>query len=402
MTWTKVTQNTGRTYPNDANDIAVVEGDCQWAKMLVDADISIHAYIVGARTKWVQLETKTASTLTFCGTESDPARFHLTGMSTNECQIRIGPEKGTDNKVLNINVAAKRMIFDWCGDSSTAESPCRGNGKIQWCSAIMTIPEGSTLEFVNDSQKATDSIVYGNTAVGHIVGEGTIVAGQRGGIPFTLFGFADDAFSGDLQVHTADWKGMVEIPDATLTIFGAPNADRKTVNIGYDTCTANPGRSQIDVQSVTLNGGCLRIYRNYSEKGSLNSWTNDVTSVEELMDRITVTNDIKKLVLRGDSAMYCECSYGTLRVRQHVILHDIERDDSATLCLYDFNFRDKSQRTDMVNYDRVKGEGLAEYAVGRDPQEGDSQFVYKIIPWIACTANDNGFQIYPYLFAVSP
>ena len=34
VSWTKVTQNTDRTYPNDANDIAVVEGGCRWAKML--------------------------------------------------------------------------------------------------------------------------------------------------------------------------------------------------------------------------------------------------------------------------------------------------------------------------------------------------------------------------------
>ena len=399
-TWTKVTQNTDRAYPDNENDIAVVEGGCTWAKMLVNTDIAIHGYVVSVAKGltggdgWVQLEGRNNSTLTFCGSEQDPAFIHLSSMSTRTCRIRVGKEKGTGNDVLNIYVAAKKMLFDWCGDSAAVVSPYRDAGQVQWCSAIMTLPEGNTLEFVNDSKKVTDSVVMGNTSVGHINGEGTIVAGQRGGIPFTLFNFADDAFAGEIAAHTADWKGMVEAPNASLTVLGAPNAGRTTVNIGYDTCTANPGRSQIDVQSVTLDGGCLRIYRNYAENGALNSWTNDVTSVQELMDRITVTNDIKKLTLSGDSALYCECSYGALRVRQHVILHDIERDDSATLCLYDFNFRDKSQRTDMLNYDRVKGEGLAEYAVGRDPQAGDSQFVYKIIPWIACTANDNGYQIY--------
>ena len=96
VTWTKVTQNTDRTYPNNANDIAVVEGGCCWAKMLVDAPISIHGYVVGiARTitsgdGWVQLETANGQTLTFCGSESDPAFLNLSSMSTRTCRIRVG------------------------------------------------------------------------------------------------------------------------------------------------------------------------------------------------------------------------------------------------------------------------------------------------------------------------
>lgn len=399
VAWTKVTQNTDRTYPNDANDIAVVEGGCCWAKMLVDDELSIHGYVVGiARTitsgdGWVQLETANGQTLTFCDSEKDPAFLNLSSMSTRTCRIRIGTEKGTGNKVLNLSVAG-RMIFDWCGDSASAVQPRRDAGQLQWCSAIMTVPAGSTLEFVNDSQVVTDSIVMGNTEVGHIKGSGTLVFGQRGGVALDLLKFTGDEFAGDISVRTADWKGMVEVPDASLTVFDAPNAGRKTLAIGYDTCNANPGRSQIDAKSVTLDGGCLRIYRNYADGGNLTPWTEGATTDEEKAARLTVTNEIKKLIVKGDSAFFCECSYGTTRVRQHLILEEIEHDNTGTLCLYDFNFRDKAQRTDPLHYDRVRGAGLAEHAVGRDPQPGDSQFVYKIIPWIACSANDNGYDIY--------
>lgn len=397
-TWTKVTQNTERTYPNNVNDIAVVEGGCTWAKMLINDDISLHGYVVGvARTitsgdGWVQLETTNGKTLTFCGSEEAPALFGLSSMSTRTCRIRLGRENGTGDNVLNVNVSG-RLNFDWCGDSVVVPSQ-RNAGQIQWCSAIVTVPEGSTLAFVNDSKVVIDSIVKGGTAVGHIAGAGTVVFGQSGGIPLSFLKFAGDEFAGDVAIRAGEWKGMVEFPDSDLTVFDAPNAGRKTIGIGYDLCTSNPGRSQIDAKSVTLDGGCLKIYRNYAENSNLTPWTEGATTDEERVARLTVTNEIKKLIVKGDSAFYCECSYGTTRVRQHLILDEIEHDKTGTLCLYDFNFRDKGQRLDPLHYDRVKGRGLAAYAVGRDPQEGDPQTVYKIIPWMACTVNDNGYQIY--------
>lgn len=398
--WTKVTQNTDRTYPNNANDIAVVEGGCTWAKMLINDDISLHGYVVGvpkggSGTVRVQLETANAKTLTFCGSETDPAFFNFSSMYTGDCGVRLGTENGTGNKVLNINVAAKRMNFDWCGDSAAVSSPRRGKAEIQWCSAIVNVPQGNTLAFVNDSKAVTDSIFAGKTSVGRIAGSGTVVFGQSGGIPISWLKFADDEFEGDVAVRSGEWKGMVAFPNADLTVFDAPNAGRKTLAIGYDTCNANPGRSQIDAKSVTLDGGCMRIYRNYADGGNLTPWTEGATTDEEKAARLAVTNQIKKLVVKGDSAFYCELSYGTTRVRQHLILDEIEHDTTGTLCLYDFNFRNKNNlNLDPLHYDRVRGSGLAAHAVGRDPQPGDSQFVYKIIPWIACTANDNGYQIY--------
>ena len=402
-TWTKVTQNTDRTIPNGANDIAVVEGGSNWAKMLVNDNLSLHGYVVGvpkggSGTVRVQLETSNAKTLTFYGSEADPAFFNFSSMYTGDCGIRLGKEekdgKKEENNLLTVNVAAKWMNFDWCGDSASVTAPRRGKAEIQWCSAVVTIPEGNTLAFVNDSKVVTDSIVAGNTSAGHISGSGAVIFGQSGGIPISWLKFSGDEFAGDVAVRAGEWKGMVEFPDADLTFLDAPNAGRKTIGIGYDTCNANPGRSQIDVKSVILDGGCLRIYRNYAEGGTLTPWTEGATTDEEKAARLSVTNEIKKLVVKGDSAFYCECSYGTTRVRQHLILDEIEHDKTGTLCLYDFNFRDKSWRTDPLHYDRVRGDGLAAHAVGRDPQPGDSQFVYKIIPWIACTANDNGYQIY--------
>ena len=399
VAWTKVTQNTDRTYPNNANDIAVIEGGCCWAKMLIDANISLHGYVVGvARTitsgdGWVQLETANGSTLTFCGSKDNPACFNLSSMYTGTCRIRFGREKGTGNEVLNVQVDAERMIFDFCGDSAVCGNWHRGNGLFSFCSAVITVPEGSSFEFVNASRVATDTFEMGNTAVGHFSGAGSIVAGSCV-IPISVLKFPGDEFAGDIAVRTADWKGMVELPGSDLTVFDAPNAGRKMVAIGYDNCSSNPGRSQIDAKSVTLDGGCLRIYRNYAENSNLTPWTEGATTDEEKAARLTVTNEIKKLVVKGDSAFYCECSYGTTRVRQHLILDEIEHDKSGTVCLYDFNFRDKSWRTDPLHYDRVKGPGLAAYAVGRDWQEGDSQTVYKIIPWMACTVNDNGYEIY--------
>ena len=398
-TWTKVTQNTERTYPDDENDVAVIEGGCTWAKMLINDDISLHGYVVGvARTissgdGWVQLETANGKALTFCGSEVAPAIFNLSSMSRQTCRIRLGKQDGTGDAVLNVSVSG-RLNFDWCGDSASAVQPRRGEGQIQWCSAIVTVPEGSTLAFVNDSKVVTDSIVKGGTTVGHIAGAGTVIFGQSGGIPLSFLKFAGDEFAGDVAVRAGEWKGMVEFPDSDLTVFDAPNAGRKTIGIGYDLCKSNPGRSQIDAKSVTLDGGCLKIYRNYAENSNLTPWTEGATTEEEKAARLTVTNEIKKLIVKGDSAFLCECSYGTTRVRQHLILDEIEHDKTGTICLYDFNFRDKDFRKDPLHYDRVRGDGLAAHAVGRDRQEGDSQFVYKIIPWIACTANDNGWQIY--------
>ena len=206
VTWTKVTQNTNRTIPNDANDIAVVEGGSNWAKMLVNDDLSLHGYVVGvpkggSGTVRVQLETANAKTLTFCGSEADPAFFNFSSMYTGDCGIRLGTENGTGNKVLTINVAAKRMNFDWCGDSASVTAPRRGKAEIQWCSAVVTIPEGNTLAFVNDSKVVTDSIVAWNTSAGHISGSGAVVFGQSGGIPISWLKFSGDEFAGDVAVR---------------------------------------------------------------------------------------------------------------------------------------------------------------------------------------------------------
>ena len=395
VAWTKVTQNTERTYPNNENDIAVIEGGCCWAKLLINEDISLHGYVVGvSRTitsgdGWVVLASLNAKTLTFCGTESEPAFFNLSSMSTRPCRLRMGNENGTGTNVLNINVAAEKMNFDWCGDSASVASPYRGEGLVQWCSAVMTVPAGNTLAFVNDSQKVKDSVTRGNTALGHITGAGTVAFCQRGGVSLDLFKFAGDAFSGDIATQAGEWKGMLELPDASLTVVGAPHAGRNALAVGYDTCSANPGRSQIDVKGITLDGGYIKIFRNYVDGNNLKAWTNGTETAEERAAKLTVTNEIRKLNVKGDSGMLCEMSYGVTRVRQHVILDEIDHDKSGTLCLYDFNFRDKDCRTDTLNYDRVKGPGLAAHAVGRDRQAGDSAYVYKIIPWIACTINDN-------------
>lgn len=399
VAWTKVTSNSDRTYPNGPHDIAVVEGACNWAKMLVNDAISVHGYVVGvpkipSGDSWVQLETANSQTLTFCGTEKDPAFMNLSSMHAGKSSIRVGTEKGTDPKVLGINVAAKRMLFDWCGDSADVASPYRRDGAFSMCSVVINIPAGNTLEFVNESKKVTDRLSNGQTTVGHFSGEGTLIIGKCTKL-IQYLGYAGDPFAGKVSVASGEWENaLVDMPAADLCVQGAPNHGRSRLYVGYTTCTENPGVSQIDVKSLELDGGFLQIARNYADNAALASWTQDVTSVEQLVNNLTVTNQIRKLVLKGDSAIMCEVSFGDLRVRQYAYLDEIVRPDSVgTLVLYDFNFRDKVQRTSPY-YDRVLGDGLAPYAVGREPAAGDSQYIYRIIPWIACTINDNNYAVY--------
>ncbi len=406
--WVNVTRNTDRTVPNNENDIAFLYSNApenEFDSFLIDVNVKVHGYVVALadepnKKSKTQFKTTNGSSFTFCGTAAAPAYFRLSTLDNSEdAAVRVGQENGTGGKVLNIYIEGPRLEFDFCGDSAKCANPRQKTG-LQLCSVIFNVDEGQTLAFVDDSKAlinskaVTDFVSAGNTSVGHVSGSGEFVVGLSGGFPVSWLKFSGDEFAGDVAVQSADWKGMVEFPGAGLTVFDAPNAGRKMLAIGYDNCSSNPGRSQIDVKSLTLDGGCVRIYRNYADGGNLTPWTEGATTDAEKAARLAVTNEIRKLVVKGDSAFYCECSYGTTRVRQHLILDEIEHDETGTLCFYDFNFRDKAQRTDVLHYDRVRGPGLAVYAAGRDPQPGDSKFVYKIIPWIACTANDNGFQVY--------
>lgn len=398
VAWTNLTKNTDRSYPNNANDIAVVEGGCCWAKMLVNTDISIHAYIVGdpkigSSDDWTQLEGRNSSTLTFCGTGKDPAYLRLTSMYTGKSNMRIGEEKGSGSDVLSINVSSPKMIFDFCGDSAGVAAPYRGESIMQMNAVILTVPEESTVEFANDSKKVTDYVKINGNPAGYFTGTGTLVFGNRGGVSLSLLNAADHAFAGTIKVHSADWKGMVEVPAASLSVIGAPNAGRKTLSVGFDNCSANPGRSQVDARAVELDGGCLKVYRNYADGSTLSAWYSDTTDPDEIFRRLTVTNDLGTVAIKGDCGLFCECSYAEQRVRQYIYFDEILRPDcTGTMMLYDMNFRDRTQRTSAY-YDRVLGEGLVPWAVGKDSEEGN-QFVYKIIPWMACTCNDNGYSIY--------
>ena len=400
--WVKITQNTDRTVPNNENDIAFLYSnapDNEFDSFLIDVNVKVHGYVVALadepnKKSKTQFKTTNGSSFTFCGTADTPAYFRFSTLDNSEDPaVRIGQEGGTGQKVFNIYIEGPRLEFDFCGDSAKCANPRQKTG-LQLCSVIFNVAEGQTLAFVNDSKVVADFASAGNTSVGHVSGSGEFVVGLSGGFPISWLKFSGDEFAGDIVVRSGEWKGMVEFPGADLTVLDVPNAGRKMLAVGYDKCLSNPGRSQIDVKSVTLDGGCLKIFRNYADGSDLTPWTEGATTDEEKAARLTVTNEIKKLIVKGDSAFYCECSYGTTRVRQHLILDEIEHDKTGTLCLYDFNFRDKGQRLDPLHYDRVKGRGLAAHAVGRDPQEGDPQTVYKIIPWMACTVNDNGYQIY--------
>ena len=412
VTWTKVTQNTDRTIPNGANDIAVVEGGCCWAKMLVDAPISIHGYVVGiARTitsgdGWVQLETANGQTLTFCGTEEAPAFLNLTGMFTGTCRFRIGSDgKNDDNYTLGIQVAAKRMVFDFCGDSKNCGSWHRNEGQVQINSAAINIPAGHMLEFVNGSKIKTDKVTKNNSTVGGFRGEGALRMTVSFDKPELLWA-AGHEFAGTFEVVTAmsvfsAWQAPADIRVVGTSVdLGKPT----TLSLGdnNNNRSSNPGVNMTPADDVYISGGVFETLLANDNNGN-NRWTNGVelTSFDDLSpwyNAISQTNKFKQVTIDGEATFMGQDSHNDWRPRLYLDFDKIVRvNETDTLFFRGYSFRydrfngadpNAQLRGKVVGKAFVDAEGFGHDATGGE----DPTKVYKIIPWVTCTYNNGNYD----------
>ena len=108
-------------------------------------------------------------------------------------------------------------------------------------------------------------------------------------------------------------------------------------------------------------------------------------------DTLFATNDFAKLTIRGQSG-FQGTSYGTTRVRHDVRIRAFERADRwSTFEVRGFNCRRLGPPRDYLGTIRIdQWDDFAIVPEGVDQADYDDCF-YAIVPWITCTANDNGW-----------
>lgn len=420
VTWTKVTQNTDRAYPNDANDIAVVEGGCNWAKMVVDAAISVHGYVVGASkvnaTSWMQICAVNGQSMTFCGTSDDPAYIRLSTLCSGKngdfgSGFRVGSENKNDGSVLTVNVDAPRLLVDFCGDSAAVSDLYRRAYQFQHASAVINVPEGHEIAFVNSSKKEADQYISDKTKVGRFGGGGKIVVAVKARMGEIPLKNENGAFAGVIEAC----DGMLAAtPPAgsTVRIVGSrladPNFQQKNMGFAsmfmptvpgsaptydsqFNNIAANPGNFTPGL-TLYMDGGAAFFTRQQTS-----AWASGKEG-QEAQDAATATNEFD-LVLRGDGYFYGYPAHDTsgTYVRPGVFLKSVDN-QYGTLTIHGFNFKrnDYSPTRGIV-----KIEDPSRYLVGSDPAEGDEHEVYKIIPWLTVKYNESGINEFSYNYCSS-
>ena len=380
--------------------------------MLVNDAISIHGYVVGiARTitsgdGWVQLATANGQTLTFCGSESDPAFLNLSSMSTRTCRIRIGTENINDaDHTLKVQVAADWMVFDFCGDSANCGSWRRDNGLLQLNCAIFTIPEGNALEFVNGSKVKIDQIVKNGTTVGGFRGEGTLRLGVALANPELLW-VQDHEFAGTVEVTTATSFFSAWGISSNIRVVGASTDIGKptTLSLGdnANARSSNPGVNMIESDDVYISGGVYETLLANDNNGNYR-WTNGVelASADNLSpwyDAISQTNRFRQVTIDGEATFMGQTSHGDWRPRLYLDFDKIVRmNGTDTLFFRGYGFRYdffNAADPDVQLRGKVVGKAFADADGFGHDASGDEEptKVYKILPWVTCTYNNGNYN----------
>ena len=189
--WTKFTQRSDRTYPNQADDVALVlYTGTSYKYLTIPADgVTIGQLVVGMAYNWTLDHTSgTITPLRFERTDGAVPRISLSrpvSSGDGDFQFRLGEYDGDNGgNVLDVSFAGKTLEVDFCGDSVSAGSYVRqgalnfafGRGRIQ-------VAAGQTVRFVNGSRltKNTDAVSLSRMRQGSgIFGAGTVEVSDAG------------------------------------------------------------------------------------------------------------------------------------------------------------------------------------------------------------------------------
>lgn len=420
--WINKTGNTGRSVPNNENDIAVVNANCKnnWAAMRVDGDVLLHGYVLmvddvgGSGTSWAQFNTASGGSVTFCGTADDPAYFRMSGEdASNDLGIRLGQEKGTGNGVLTINLETPSLLFDYCGASAGAATG-RNKINLQHCSAVVNVGEGQKVCFVNGSMKKEDQYSCGNTSVGKFTGAGEVEMGVIASLTSNVEAFFDGVTLTSCGNLLGRGVGARTLPGGAYKIRGGSRGGipQTSLALGFDGVSvgfptayrwgSNPG-DILNGADFDINGG-LVVFSRSDEKNWLDNYKTAHPDVEptpeQELDILTFTNHIGSLTLNGSAAMACGEKHNRdgdnkPRVRTAVII-DSTVNNYGGMQLYGMNLKatDGENRTPEFGFYQLKD--FRKHIKGRFAADGENpKQIYPVIPWMSCCYNRATCQSFP-------
>ena len=394
--WTKVTQNSNRTYPNHADDVAVIVNPSKsWGVLTVDGDgVTVGQVVEASLSNWSFSQTSGRIVpLVFERTDGRPPRVVLSrpdSSNNSRLSFRFGYDGDDGENYLDVSFRGKELIVDFTGDSGDKPAYRRpGSSCLQIGRAKLRVGEGQTIRFENGSPYSNqpDAVQFLSRSMAEITGAETV---ESRGV------FSDwRGNNGRDRFHPAFYRELGEPPAAfernyaDCDFFGAEteyaiqsafcitnSRPMAKIMIGWNSSGTHPTNNLILTPSVFLQGGFLE-FRMLDQ-----IWS----------DTLFATNDFAKLTIRGQSGFQGN-SYGSTRVRHDVRVREFERaDDWSTFEVRGFNCRRAGgENRDYLGTLRIdQWNDFAIAPEGVDPSDYNMS-VYAIVPWITCTANDNGW-----------
>ena len=408
--WTKITQNSDRTYPDHADDVAMVlYTGTSYKYLTIPADgVTIGQLVVGMAYNWTLDHTSgTITPLRFERADGAVPRISLSrpvSSGDGDFQFRLGEYDGDNGgNVLDVSFAGKTLEVDFCGDSVSAGSYVRqgalnfafGRGRIQ-------VAAGQTVRFVNGSRltKNTDAVSLSRMRQGSgIFGAGTVEVSDAG---FDLQSSDPDTYLNvGLFRSVTGWGPFAAENNVTRFVTRFNTVPSLPVEILSGHCPTN-------LNSQTW-------FRNYWSVGVSNAWLSSSVLLSGCNYEISVngayaphwdfydaTNVAEKATIRGHVGIYGPPSYGRDdhkdsegvqqgRVTHHVRFKDLELFDRwGSMQVNGLNFNRGDSRTNDIR-GTLKIDNWRDYICrppGVDPADYDGN-VYALIPLMTVHCNDN-------------
>ena len=316
--WTNITQNSARTYPNHADDVAMVlyTGTVYKFLTIPSSGVTIGQLVIGMTYHWTLDHTSgTVTPLVFERTDGTVPRICLsrpTSSGDADLQFRLGNyDQDNGGNVLEVSFVGAALEVDWCGDTAAAAAYARvGAISFAFGRGRILVGAGQSLRFLGGSRltKNVDNVSLSRMRQGSgIFGAGTI---EMRDANFDL-----QSSSPDTYLNVGAFR--------VLTSWGPFDAENNVTRFGtrFNTIPSFPlevlsGRCPTNLNAQTA-------LRNYWPTGATNAWLSPSVLLSgcnyELQqnsgyaphaDFYYATNVAQKLTIRGHVGLYGPSSYG--------------------------------------------------------------------------------------------
>ena len=406
--WTKITQNSDRTVPNHADDVAMIRvaRSSYGYLTLPSTGVTVGQLVVGMNTHWtLNHADNNVTPLVFSRTDGGTPRYSVSFISSTitsgTYQMRVGEwDRDNGGNHLAISFTGPSMEIDLCGDTpasaaySRKVNVCFGVGRSQF-----RIGAGQTLVLRGGSRN-TGNIdyfdVHGRLGSG-VFGEGTLEV-------------RDLSFNCQVSPTFFD-VGLYRAVTGWGPFDAANNTTRFTTR--FNTVPAVP----IEILSARCptNLNAQTKFYNFWSTGASNAWLSPSVLLSgcnyEMVqngayaphwDFYDATNEADLVTIRGHVGVYGPGSYGRDghtdsdgvpqgRVTHHIRFKDLERaDEWSTMQVNGLNFNRGDDRTNDIK-GTLTIDNWRDHVVrpaNVDPADYDGN-AYAIIPWMTVHANDN-------------